>query len=56
MTSGFHSHYCPRCKKQKVCVFITHCQKDPTVLCADCAYDDYVEECKYRQSKKDSEK
>jgi hypothetical protein len=41
MISGFHSHYCPRCQEQKDCSQITHCQKTPTALCADCVYDDF---------------
>jgi hypothetical protein len=40
MTSGFHSHYCPRCKAQKDCAKITHCRKEETALCADCVYED----------------
>jgi hypothetical protein len=46
MTSGFHSHYCPRCKEQKDCAQITHCRKLETALCADCVYDDYMTEQK----------
>lgn len=39
MTSGFHSHYCPRCREQKDCAQTTHCRKAATATCADCVYD-----------------
>jgi len=42
MPNGFHSHYCPRCEKEKDCAQITHCRREPTSLCADCVYDDVV--------------
>lgn len=42
MINGFHSHYCPRCKVDKECSLVTHCRREPTALCADCAFDDYM--------------
>lgn len=42
MKNGFHSHYCPRCQKDKECAKVTHCRKPDPSLCADCAYEDYV--------------
>ncbi len=44
MISGYHSHYCPRHKKEVKCAQVTHCSRAAEALCADCAYDDYVKQ------------
>ncbi len=35
MTSGYHSHFCPKCDKRYECTQITHCQRPDTALCPE---------------------
>lgn len=36
MKSGFHTHYCPKCKRGKICYQITHCERPDESICLDC--------------------
>ena len=36
MQSGYHKHYCPKCKTEYLCQLITHCRQGFEWTCAGC--------------------
>jgi hypothetical protein len=36
MKSGWHTHHCPKCEKDKICYQMTHCTRPDEIICMDC--------------------